>query len=95
MQNMRSDIYCRYLTECEDTCQLWCVLQVTSQLSLLSCMKKDSPPPHRGGEIVRGLPCIKKLNQGGVKLGFVMTVAGHISYFNKIFHPPSSFTSGL
>merc|ERR1712223_270568 len=37
---------------------------VSSGLTLVSCMKKDSPPPHRGGEIVRGLPCVKKLNQG-------------------------------
>merc|ERR1712038_332287 len=36
---------------------------VLAHLQLLTCMKKDSPPPHRGGEIVRGLPCIKKLNQ--------------------------------
>ena len=37
---------------------------------LVSAMKKDSPPPHRGGEIVRGLPCVKKLNQGGVNISF-------------------------
>merc|ERR1711936_722578 len=36
---------------------------VLANLQLVSAMKKDSPPPHRGGEIVRGLPCIKKLNQ--------------------------------
>jgi len=23
----------------------------------------DNPPPHRGGEIVRGLPCVKRLQQ--------------------------------
>jgi len=37
---------------------------VLANLQLVSAMKKDSPPPHRGGEIVRGLPCVKKLNQG-------------------------------
>merc|ERR1712165_588731 len=36
---------------------------VLANLQLVSAMKKDSPPPHRGGEIVRGLPCVKKLNQ--------------------------------
>merc|ERR1711990_1345346 len=36
---------------------------VLAHLQLVSAMKKDSPPPHRGGEIVRGLPCVKKLNQ--------------------------------
>ena len=45
--------------------------RVSSGLTPVSCMKKDSPPPHRGGEIVRGLPCVKKLNQGGVKLAFL------------------------
>jgi len=34
-------------------------------LSLVLSMKKDDDPaPHRGGEIVRGLPCIKRLQQG-------------------------------
>merc|ERR1711881_649963 len=41
---------------------------VLAHLQLVSAMKKDSPPPHRGGEIVRGLPCVKKLNQGGVNI---------------------------
>jgi len=26
----------------------------------------SSPPPHRGGEIVRGLPCVKRLQQGKI-----------------------------
>ena len=26
----------------------------------------DNPPPHRGGEIVRGLPCVKRLQQGKI-----------------------------
>merc|ERR1712165_688989 len=42
---------------------------VLANLQLVSAMKKDSPPPHRGGEIVRGLPCVKKLNQGGLSCG--------------------------
>jgi len=41
---------------------------VLANLELAGAMKKDSPPPHRGGEIVRGLPCVKKLNQGGVNI---------------------------
>jgi len=36
---------------------------VLANLQVGAAMKKDSPPPHRGGEIVRGLPCVKKLNQ--------------------------------
>merc|ERR1711990_822650 len=36
---------------------------VLANLQLGAAMKKESPPPHRGGEIVRGLPCVKKLNQ--------------------------------
>jgi len=26
----------------------------------------DNPPPHRGGEILRGLPCVKRLQQGKI-----------------------------
>ena len=48
-------------------------LQVLANLQLVSAMKEDSPPPHRGGEIVRGLPCVKKLNQGGVNISLSST----------------------
>ena len=44
-------------------------LQTVAVVARVAAMKKDaggaapSPPPHRGGEIVRGLPCVKRLNQ--------------------------------
>ena len=43
------------------------LFQVSWEVAVLQGMK-DGPAPHRGGEIVRGLPCVKKLNQGGVNL---------------------------
>ena len=42
---------------------------MTSWLMMLGAEARDedsSPPPHRGGEIVRGLPCVKRLQQGKI-----------------------------
>ena len=39
----------------------WLVLSAEARAS-----EDSSPPPHRGGEIVRGLPCVKRLQQGKI-----------------------------
>lgn len=47
-------------------------LQTVAVVARVAAMKKEaggaapSPPPHRGGEIVRGLPCVKRLQQGNI-----------------------------
>ena len=48
-------------------CHMKTFSNVQTTVSWSCCDGEDStPPPHRGGEIVRGLPCIKRLNQGGI-----------------------------
>jgi len=39
---------------------------VTSFCLVLGASEDSNPPPHRGGEIVRGLPCVKRLQQGKI-----------------------------
>jgi len=40
------------------------LIQMLVGVRSMNTEEDTSPPPHRGGEIVRGLPCVKRLQQG-------------------------------